>query len=310
MNTYQKNLLSRALTGAGIESKEAGDELNMRCPICSPRYSNRRLTLAFNVAKDAWHCWRCDNAKGRDIKSFLFHVGLFSYAKSFDDATQTYYDTVGLNEVRRRLLEQPTEETKETKVASLPDGYRTDFEQTITGRAVLRYLRKRHVGTSLIKELKVGYAIEGDCNGSAIFPVIMNGNLVFWQARKVLFQTKNKYYSSALDKSVLYGYDWIGGSSAYIVEGIFDAIALKPYSLGILGKTISNQQIALLAEKNITDVSVVLDGDAWDRCRQLARQIRSKLWTVKRVKALRLDANQDPGDFMCVSLKVKETAVF
>ena len=211
------------------------------------------------------------------MKSFLSHVGLFSYIKSFDDAEKTYFDSLGLEEVRRRLLDTHEEELPTPQVPSLPDGYRTDFKTTITGKKIYRYLSvDRQIPGRLIEELQIGYAIEGDCAGAAIFPVIMKGELVFWQARRVMFQVGNKYHSSSLNKNVLYGYDWSRGSSAYIVEGIFDAIALKPNSLGLLGKTISSQQIALLAERNITDVSVVLDGDAWEKCQQLARQIRLK----------------------------------
>jgi hypothetical protein len=195
-------------------------------------------------------------------------------------------------------------------MASFPEGYRTDFGATITGRAIAKYLKKRNIRNSLIRELRVGYSIEGDCNGAAIFPLFMKGELVFWQARRVLFQATNKYHSSKLDKSVLYGYDWLEGNSVYVVEGIFDAIALKPHSVGLLGKTISDHQIAHLADKRVENVSVVLDGDAWGKGRELAQQIRSKLWTVRKVVALRLKPKLDPGDFIGKRLEVVETAIF
>ena len=182
--------------------------------------------------------------------------------------------------------------------AVLPSEYRTDFEATMTGRTILKYLtQKRGMSLYEIEALDVGYAIDGDCAGSAIFPVIMNGDLVFWQARRVLYQTRGKYEGPRIDRSgVLYGYDWLKADPVYLVEGIFDAIALKPYSVALLGKTITDKQIALLAEKNIGSVRVVLDGDAWDDCQNIARTIRNKLWTVRHVQAIRLHRKIDPAD--------------
>jgi hypothetical protein len=300
MDQYQRSLLDRALGSISLDYRQTNDELVMRCPICSPRYRNRHLTLALNVAKERWQCFRCARARGRDVKSFLLHLGLISYIKHFEQAKETYIDSLGLAEVRRRLLASPQEEeTKTVQEAQFPEGYRTDFKSTITGRAIYGYLtKKRRLAPELIDELRVGYSVEGDCNGAAIFPVFMDHRLVFWQARRVLFQTNNKYHNPKLVKNILYGYDWIRGDSAYLVEGILDAIALKPLSIGLLGKTISKDQVALLAEKNIKTANVVLDGDAWENCQRLARTVREQLWTVKKVNAYRLKGKLDPGNFI------------
>jgi DNA primase len=222
-----------------------------------------------------------------------------SYVDRLKTAQESFVQSLTLADVRRKILGEGEGKVEERRsMASLPEGYRTDFRATVTGRAIYNYLRKRNLSPEVIRELKVGYSLQGDCNGAAIFPVFQKGELVFWQARRVLFQSNNKYYSSSLDKTVVYGYDWITEPMTYVVEGIFDAIALKPRSVGLLGKTISDHQIALLAEKNITEVRVVLDGDAWDKCRELAKSIREKLWTVRTVSALRLRENRDPGDYI------------
>lgn len=287
----------------------------MLCPVCSPRYRNNHLTLAFNTSKDVWQCFRCLKAKGRDVKSFLFHVGLPHYLKRFDTAKEDAIDATSLAQLRQRLLATPTEETaKSEPYVTLPDGYRTDFEKTLMGKRILTYLLKRNFTHELIEELSIGYAVEGECSGAAIFPVVMNSKLVFWQARRVMFATNEKYHSPKLSKNIVYGYDWLKNDVTFIVEGIIDSISLRPSSIGLLGKTISNAQIALLAEKNVKRVIALLDGEAWEECKRLARDIRAKLWTVERVQAWRLEDKLDPGDFMGraneLKDKVKEEVIY
>ena len=334
MTYAQKRLLLRAIESRRIQYRigesHNGEEVSMLCPDCSPHYSNNRLTLSFNTTIEKWHCWRCSSAKGRDIKSFLLHIKATEYITRIANVRQEQVESSGLDDLRKRLLEDrpdqyspnlaftdipsqlPSDQTEQTNQpvphqadkpalttpCPLPQEYRTDFDGTITGRTVLRYLSKtRGLTRKTIESLDIGYAIDGEYAGCAIFPVFMRGELVFWQARRTMYLARDKYRGPSMDKSsILYGYDWFKGDTVYLVEGVFDAIALKPHSMALLGKTITDHHIALLADKQITHVKVVLDADAWDQSREVAKAIRSKLWTANRVYAIRLFGKLDPAD--------------
>jgi hypothetical protein len=94
----------------------------------------------------------------------------------------------------------------------------------------------------------------------------------------------------------MFGYDSITTKSVNIVEGVFDALAIGDGTVGLLSKDISEEQIGLLGAKSIETVRVILDGEAWKECKQVARTIANKLWSAKLVCAYRLPFGKDPGN--------------
>jgi len=185
-------------------------------------------------------------------------------------------------------------ETKVTNKIELPTGFRTDWATTLTGRAVLHYLKSR-LPPGAVKVSGVGYIINGQLAGCAVFPIYINKELKFWQARKVVYVEEPKYTSPPGAKStVLYGYDWLTSNRAVLTEGIFDALNTEN-GVALLGKTISDEQIKLLAAKNISDVTVLLDGDAWRTAHSVAHRVAERLWTADHVRVARLPYGKDPA---------------
>jgi DNA primase len=84
---------------------------------------------------------------------------------------------------------------------------------------------------------------------------------------------------------------WLGEAPLFIVEGAFDALALWPDGLALLGKP-SPPQIELLVECS-RPVVVVLDGDAWEEGWALAQRIRFR---GKRAGSIRLPPCTDPDE--------------
>src|SRR5262249_40433020 len=143
----------------------------------------------------------------------------------------------------------------------------------------------------------IGYTMVGRYSGSIVLPVYMKSRLVFWQIRRVLFQgSASKYESPKVDRSnILFDYDSVDPKNVIIVEGIFDKLSVGGSCVGLLGKDISEEQIGLLAKKQVRSVTVMLDGEAWKDAKKIARRLQINLWTARSIKAVRLPEGKDPG---------------
>lgn len=81
----------------------------------------------------------------------------------------------------------------------------------------------------------------------------------------------------------------------FLVEGVFDAIALYPYAVASFGKEVTDPQLDLLVKWGVLGQKVVvcLDGDAWEDCVSVA--MRLALRDVSSVRWCRLPPKTDPG---------------
>jgi hypothetical protein len=85
--------------------------------------------------------------------------------------------------------------------------------------------------------------------------------------------------------------DW--NKKIYLVEGVFDSIFL-PNSIPMLGKYISDLLFKKIYE-TAKDVTIILDGDAWDDTEKLYHKINcGKL--MGKVSVVRLPKDKDIAD--------------
>ena len=265
------------------------DEVSLNCPRCSPRHTGHKQTLYINTRTFNYTCFRCEpkNA-GREVKSFLRLFKLERYAEQANNQPANEQD------LWSTIFGNKNTVTPAANKIELPEGFRTDWHATLTGQAVLRYLKSR-LPPGAVRASGAGYIISGQLAGCVVFPITINKDLKFWQARRVIYAREPKYISPPGTKgTVLYGYDWLTGDEATLVEGIFDALN-TPNSIALLGKTISDEQIKLLAAKNIRTITVIMDGDAWATTQAVARRVADRLWTVEHVYAGRLPREKDPA---------------
>jgi len=280
-----------------------GKEIAIRCPKCSPKHVNRRFTLYVNADSGSFICHRCIPkfaGLGGDGERRIASLDRVLRELGVDSSGLDVPVSANLNELRARLrgVKKINAAPPASQAIALPDGYRTDFAASLTGRMVKKYLLGRGVTEKIIDQLSVGYSAKGDLWGYAIFPVVMNSMLKFWQARSAIIgKTPVKYLSCTDVKvtEVLYGYDRVNPcETVTLVEGIFDSLS-TPNSLALLGKNISTTQILALQAKNIANIRVMLDGDAHAAGRAVARQIRSKLPKINFLQIALLPDGVDPA---------------
>ncbi len=255
----------------GTRGPDHNGNLTTRCPECLERVGHAdddgKLTLklqgkttkgeTLTPSNAVWHCYRCD-FKGRG--------DLSSLAEAPDAPAR---EPVREDAVRLAWAEDMRE---------LAGGAR----QLDAGDAVayhVAYLQRRGV---LAQARAVGAlaVTSGKYAMRIAFPLRPARGVPWWgfTARSILPDPKIRYHTPrGMDRAhSLWGLDVLADAPAgpaWLVEGVFSALPLWPFSLAAQGKEVTDGQIRMLAALG-RRVIVCLDGDAWMYARAIAMQLR------------------------------------
>jgi len=156
------------------------------------------------------------------------------------------------------------------------------LDQLAHGHIARMYVESRGFDASHIgKQYRVTYCEEVDskygmAQGRLIIPIIMQGEMVGWQARTpydVDWKASGipKYYNSpGINKRLmLYGHDdAVTEDFCIITEGVTDVWAVGPGAVCLLGKDMSAHQAEII-KMNWKAAVIALDADAGDRIRKI-----------------------------------------
>ena len=136
-----------------------------------------------------------------------------------------------------------------------------------------------------------------------IIPTRMRGKLAGWQARfigerdwKTCPVPKYADMPGMKKRMMLYNFDVaIQQPFLVVVEGVFDAWAVGPEAVALLGKNISFAQKRTI-QQDFADRPIVLmlDGDAQDDIQGIYEELKTTM--KKGVVRVSLPTDQDPGD--------------
>jgi hypothetical protein len=177
---------------------------------------------------------------------------------------------------------------------------------------VVAYLRDRGFDLAELEEVwGVAYATEPSrfsaLTGRVYVPVRHDGLTVAWQGRwpadldwKAAGLTKYFNLPGSWKSEVLYNLDLaVRESCVVLVEGVFDVFGLGRSGVALLGKTLSRQQLSLLAARAAGKPVVILldppakDPDSARATSQVVTQLRGRFPGVVKVN---LPGGLDPGD--------------
>lgn len=103
-------------------------------------------------------------------------------------------------------------------------------------------------------------------NNRLVFPMLVNGKLLGWQARTVIKDVMPKMYSARgmLRNSIVYNIDMACDKHVCIItEGPLSAIRVGDHAVALLGKTMSDNQLRLIGNKfRNKHVVIMTDPDA------------------------------------------------
>jgi transcription elongation factor Elf1 len=251
--------LCESLLGTG--KKQSKGEYLFHCPACN-HYKKKLIVKLDNSYKSfgSWHCWVCqdyDSTKGKN---------LWSLFKKFK-ATQLQLDE--LSEIlgeRRYTLKQ---EEEQKKFLSLPKDYISIWSypgkpEDLEFRRAAVYLKKRGISWGDIIKYQIGFCKEGAFKNRIIVPSFdENNKLNFFSARSYYEDSYLKYKNPEASKDIIGFENMINWNMPIIlVEGVFDAIAIRRNVIPLFGKTIMENLYNKIVTCRPPKIYISLDQDA------------------------------------------------
>jgi len=231
-----------------------GVEAVYYCPFCS----HHKQKLEVNLDTQKWHCWVCNNA-GMSFRTLFkkLNVSRIYFSKLYDITKD------------RRLNIEPKEEFKKED-RKLPDGFIPLYDKFYSTQTTphrnhaINYLRSRGITEEDVMRYNIGYSESGEYSGRIIIPSYdKDGSLNFFSSRAFYDNIKMKH------KNPNWGRDIIGfeiyvswEEPVTIVEGAFDAIAVRKNVIPLFGKTMSFSLKEAIIRNGVDRVNIVLDNDA------------------------------------------------
>ena len=286
------NILDDVL-GPGTSMKN--DEQAHYCPFCH----HHKKKLQINVQTQQWHCWVCD-AKGKRIQRLLkrLHVDSHKLKKIYEIYGDDYVVYSNNTEEEKVELRLPNEFQSLLKE---PKGFNPLFGK------VKEYARKRGISQGDIKRYNIGYCDSGHYANRIIIPSYDNNNrLNYFIARSVFDEETFKYKNPPVSKNVIMFENQINWNEPItLVEGVFDAMAVKRNAIPLLGKFVPKTLNDTIYKKEVKSINILLDEDAQEQALHYTVQYQNQGITTKNIKPTDKDAS-DMG-FSEVNTKLKES---
>jgi len=227
------SLLNRALNQTA-KLRRGESQAMYHCFSC--HHHKRKLEININPEEESfqnWHCWTCD-IKGSKISSLLYEINapkqLFSELYKIIPQNYTHV---------------PVKHIKDNSTLTLPDGFHPMYVPLDIPeyKQALAYLKKRNILSEDLIRYNIGFCEYGEFERRIIIPSYDSTN-------KLNFYIGRKYYenSSAINyKKANVPMDFVGFESLIywgyefgvtLVEGSFDAIAVRNNAIPLFGKYI------------------------------------------------------------------------
>lgn len=235
----------------GKSSKKARDNYAFHCPFCNHR--KPKLEINFNSnekGENPWECWVC-RTRGRTIKSLLFQLKIpkeqaQEILKFVKKGSQNYSD--------------------EFTSVTLPKEFKplcTSSTQSIIANKIKSYLYSRGLTDLDFIKYNIGYCTSGLYSGRIIIPSYDSNNKLNYFVARTYENSFQKYKNPSYSRDIIFFENMINWNQPVIlVEGVFDAFAVKRNVIPILGKNLSKSLLKKLITSSLTDVYIALDNDA------------------------------------------------
>ena len=262
VNHLLVNIVNSVL-GAG-KSTARGNQA-YHCPFC--HHSKPKLEVNFTDGqKNPWHCWVC-NKKGTNL------VTLLTQANAPDDKIAEVKKHVSYKDYR--------DNTKKVEAINLPQEFKPLLELTksdIKGRQALAYLKKRGVSKADIMRYNIGYCDGGVYDYMIVIPSYSHeGSLNYFVARNYNPHSPVKYKNPPMSKDTVPFELFINWSSPLVlVEGMFDALAVKRNAIPLLGKHIQRELMKKIVTSQVQKIYIALDKDAQQDAVKFCEQLMNE----------------------------------
>lgn len=264
----------------GTSKKTSSGERLFHCPFCY--HHKPKLSINFGKRAGYWKCWIC-NERGKKISSLLYKLG---YSK------KEIKSIVGEEESTYAPEQNPEEYT--VKIA-LPKEYKPLWrvtEKSYEYLNAIRFLKSRGVVLEDIYRYQIGYCDDGQYKNRIIIPSFDRNNQVNYFISRIYYDEGMKYKNPPASRNNIIFENLINWNMPIVlVEGIFDAIAVRRNSIPLLGKLLSDRLRQTLVKEKPPMVYVMLDKDAQNEALKIESYLKSVNVNVKLVVPTNKDAS-------------------
>lgn len=251
---YLENIL-------GKSHKRARENYAFNCPKCNHQKPKLEVNLHTNEkGENTFACWVC-GFKGKTIKSLLKQLQV--------PAEQAY-------EILRFVRKGDEVGYRVENIVELPKEFKpiaTATHTSVIANKVRGYLYKRGFTDRDFLKYNIGYCTSGEYEGRIIVPSYNESNQLNFFVARTFEDSYFTYKNPECSKDIIGFENLINWSQPIIlVEGVFDAIAVKRNAIPILGKSVSKALLIKLADSKVEDVYIALDKDARKKAIQYVEQ--------------------------------------
>lgn len=265
----------------GKSHKRARENYAFTCPKCNHHKPKLEVNLHTDEnGQNPFECWVC-GFKGRTIKSLLKQLQV--------PAEQAY-------EILKYVRKGDEVGYAPTSIVELPKEFQSLYNATntsIIANKVRKYLYKRGFTDRDFLKYNIGYCTSGQYTGRIIVPSYGENNQLNFFVGRTFEDSYFTYKNPECSKDIIGFENLINWSQPIVlVEGVFDAIAVKRNAVPILGKSLSKSLIKKIVSSKVQDIYVALDKDAFKKALEYVEQF---LNMGKRVYLVDLE-EKDPSD--------------
>jgi len=220
------------------------------CPFCN--HHKKKLQVNFETQK--WHCWVC-NKGGYKIGILLRKIN--APKNIISEVLKILGDYLGVSKDKEEVTKYDV---------SLPQCYKPLWEKSDDPlyKNAIHYLRQRNITGIDILRYSIGFCSSNGYSNRIIIPSYdADGKLNYFIARDMFPNSKFKYKNPPMSKDTVCFEMFVNWNKPIVlVEGVFDAIAIRNNAIPLLGKFPSKTLVKRLVEKKVKKIYVALDEDA------------------------------------------------
>lgn len=277
------------------------------CPFCQSRQKKLEVqTITNDKGENPWHCWVC-NKSGKKLTS------LFKALNVSRDKISELYKVLS---IQPKYSGREIDSTfQSTTAVDLPKEYIPLFKKSdsIEYRNAIHYLRaKRKITLSEIVKYNIGYCESGEYAKKIIIPSYdETGKLNYFVGRAYYEAESFKHKNPEVSKNCV-GFElFINWSLPLVlVEGAFDAIAVRRNAIPLFGKTISEDLRKKIIENKVSQLYICLDKDAQKQALEHAEYFMNNGVEVYFVDLEEKDPAEIGFEKMCKLIKDTQPLTF
>lgn len=245
-------LLGALETVLGKSVKRARNNYAFHCPECNHRKPKLEIDVQTNEkGENPFACWVC-GFRGKTVFSLVRQLKLPS-----EQATNiTKYVKKGERSYK-----------PEHTVLELPKEFKSLYKaskNSVIVKKINKYLLKRGISEKEVQKYNIGYCMDGEYAGRVVIPSYDQNNRLNYYIGRTYENEFRKYKNPPGSKDLIMFENLINWNQPIIiVEGVFDALAVKRNVVPILGKTIPNTLIKRILTSPLQDIYIALDKDAF-----------------------------------------------